>query len=111
MSKITFDDFTNIMSFNISNVNCIEIEFSVDNSRDYRCSWLGKTQDGKNGREIYWFGLTEDGSQAYDYETFEQLSNARVFYGKSIKEIWDLVTILSIDACSVEERLPFYLEH
>ena len=110
MSKINFDDFISIMSYNISNMNCIEIEFGVDNSRDYRCSWLGKMLDSKTGSEIYWFGLTEDGSQAYDYETFEQFSNARVFDGKSIKEIWDLVTILSIDACSAEERLPFYLE-
>ena len=40
----------------------------------------------------------EDGSQAYDFDSFEQLVNANIFYGKSIKDIWNLVTLLSIDA-------------
>ncbi len=110
MNKISFEEFRSVMLHNITNnQTCIEIEFCVDNYKDYQCSWLGKMLNSKREKSIYWFGLTEDGSQAYDYESFEQFSNAKVFYGKSIKEIWDLVTILSIDACDVEERLPFYL--
>ena len=45
----------------------------------------------------------------FDFETFEQFVSAKVFHGKSMKEIWDLVTILSIDACNIEARLSFYL--
>ena len=111
MNIITFEEFRSIMLCDITNNHsCIEIEFCVDNYKDYQCSWLGKMFDSKSEKSIYWFGLTEDGSQAYDYETFDQFSNAKVFYNKSIREIWDLVTILSIDACDIEERLPFYLE-
>lgn len=88
MNKITFEEFRSIMLYNITNSQtCIEIEFCVDNYKDYQCAWLGKMLDSKGEKSIYWFGLTEDGSQAYDYETFEQFSNAKVFYNKSIKEI------------------------
>ena len=65
--------------------------------------------DEKTNKSIYWFGLVEDGSQAYDFDSFEQLVNTNIFYGKSIKDIWNLVTLLSIDACDVQKRLPFYL--
>ena len=83
MNKITFEEFCSVMSFDITNNRtCIEIEFCIDSYEDYQCSWLGK--------------------MLYD-------KDAKVFHGKSIKEIWDLVTILSIDACNIEERLPFYL--
>lgn len=98
------------MLYNITNnQTCIEIEFCIDNCKEYRRSWLGKMLDSKGEKSIYWFGLTEDASQAYEYESFEQFSNAKVFCGKSIKEIRDLVSILSIDACNVNERLLFYL--
>ncbi len=110
MNKITFEEFCGVMSFEITNnQTCIEIEFSIDNYQDFQCSWLGKKLYGEDNKVIYWFGLTEDGSQAYDFESFEQFLNAKVFHAKNIKEIWDLVTIRSIDACSIEERLPFYL--
>lgn len=110
MNKIAFEEFCSIMSYDITNKQtCIEIEFCIDNGIDYQCSWLGKMLYGEGKKAIYWFGLTEDGSQAYDFESFEQFLNAKVFHDKSIKEIWDLVTILSIDACNIEERLPFYL--
>lgn len=110
MNKITFEEFCCVMSFDITNNRaCIEIEFCIDGYKDYQCSWLGKMLDDEDEKVIYWFGLTEDGSQGYDFKLFDQFLNAKVFHGKSIKEIWDLVTILSIDACNIEERLPFYL--
>lgn len=110
MNKITFEEFCSVMSFNITNNQaCIEIEFCIDNYKDYQHSWLGKMLYGEDEKVTYWFGLTEDGSQAYDFESFEQFLDAKVFHAKSIREIWNLVTILSIDACSIEERLPFYL--
>lgn len=108
--KISFEEFYKAMSYDLPNNQiCIEIEFCVDNFQEYQCSWLGKTQGSKDGKAIYWFGLAEDGSQAYDFESFEGFSNARVFYGKSLKDIWKLVSVLSIDACGVKKRLPFYL--
>jgi hypothetical protein len=110
MDKITFEDFHAIMSYDVAkNQTCIEIEFCIDNCDAYQTSWLGKMVDRNRKKVIYWFGLTEDGSQAYDFDLFEQFANAKVFYDKSIKEIWDSVSLLSVDACDIQERLPFYL--
>lgn len=89
---------------------CIEIEFSVDSCDEYKTSWLGKMLEGETNKLIYWFGLTEDGSQAYEFSSFEEFVNAGVFFGKNIKEVWGSITLHSIDACSIQDRLPFYLE-
>lgn len=110
MDKISFQDFSRVMSYEITKKEtCIEIEFCIDNCNEYQQSWLGKMMDNNTEKVVYWFGLTEDGLHAYDFESFEQFTNAKIFYDKSIKEIWDLVSLLSIDACNIEERLPFYL--
>ena len=111
MKKISFKDFECIMSYDVAKKQdpCIEIEFCVDGCVEYQSSWLEKMIDEETNKSIYWVGLVEDGSQAYDFDSFEQLVNANIFYGKSIKDIWNLVTLLSIDACDVQERLPFYL--
>lgn len=108
--KISFEDFKKIMSYDITKKQtCIEIEFCVDNYETYQTSWLGKMIDKETNQVVYWFGLTEDGSQAYDYDSFDKFSNAKVFNGKSLNEIWNKVSLISIDACDIEERLQFYL--
>lgn len=108
--KISFEDFKKIMSYDITKKQtCIEIEFCVDNCETYQTSWLGKMIDKETNKVVYWFGLTEDGSQAYDYDSFDKFSNANVFNGKSLNEIWNTVSLISIDACDIEERLQFYL--
>ncbi len=111
MKKITFEEFCCIMSCDISEKqNCIEIEFSVDNCDIYQSSWLGKMIDEKTKEDSYWHGLTPDGSQAYDYDSFEKFVNVKIIFGRSIKEIWDSITIISIDASDVQERVSDYLE-
>ena len=110
MDKISFSDFRHIMLYDVAkNQTCIEMEFCIDDLVDYQASWLGKMVDIRTNKALYWFGLTEDGLQAYDFDSFEQFSNAKVFYGNSIKEIWDSISFLSIDACETQERLSFYL--
>ena len=112
MKKINFKDFECIMSYDVSKKQdpCIEMRFCVDDCVEYQSSWLGKMIDKETKEPIFWLGLTEDGLQGYDYDSFEKFSNAKIFHQKSIKEIWDSVSLLSIDACDVQERLPFYLE-
>jgi len=110
MDKISFEDFKKIMSYDITKKqSCIEIHFCVDYYDDYQTSWLGKMLDKETNKVIYWFGLTEDGMQAYDYDSFDEFVNAKVFCGKSLKEIWHLVSLVSIDASDVQESLQFYL--
>jgi len=110
MYKISIDQFVKMLSFDVVKCHaCIEIEFIIDGDKTYDSCYLGKTVEKDTNNAVYWYGLVPDGSQAYDYYSFEAFVNALIFHGKSIKEIWDSVTLVSIDACRVEERLPFYL--
>ncbi len=81
----------------------VEVEFAVSGDTEYQECWMGHTWHNN-----YWFGLTPDCMQGYDFDSFEELVNAKVFHGKSLKEILDIVEILSIDGCDPEERLPYY---
>ena len=113
MSKITFESFELIMSYDLNKKRDphIEISFCIDGDMDYQASWMGKAiVDDGSKKQMYWYGLTPDCSQAYDFDSFEQFSNAKVFHGKSIKEVWQLVSIFSIDGGQVQEVLPFYCE-
>lgn len=110
MTKISFVSFQKMMEYDVITDNlCIEIEFQVDNITTYDCCWLGKLPNKKTDKVAYWYGLVPDGSQAYDYDTFDKFSNATVFSGKSLIEIWDSITLLSIDGCDVESRLLDYM--
>ena len=111
MNKITFEDFERSMSYDVAgNSTCIEIEFYVDGCSEYQCSWMGKMADSNTKNDIYWFGLVKDGSQAYDFDSFEKFANAKVFHGKNLKELWDLISIYSFGGGTIQETLPFYLE-
>jgi len=109
MQKISNCEFEQIMSYNKRNNICIEINFCVDSNANYTSCWLGKLNSKENSEVVYWFGLMADGSEAYEFDSKKQFLEAKVFNGKSIKDIWELVTIISIDGCEVEERLPYYL--
>jgi hypothetical protein len=110
LCKISFAEFQMIMSYDVfQNNSCIEIEFNVDHDDIYREAWLGKIPDKNTNRNSYWFGLTHDGTQAYEFDSFEEFTNAKVFRGNSIKEIWNSITFIAIDACDVQERLRFYM--
>jgi hypothetical protein len=110
MCKIPLEDFEKMMQFDVVKRNaCIEIDFSIDGDMTYCGCWLGKTIDRETNKSLYWYGLAEDGSQAYEYDNMEDFLNAQVFGGKSIKQLWSRVTLFSIDACNVMERLAVYL--
>lgn len=65
---------------------------------------MGKMPNKANrGKEVYWFGLAEDGSQAFEYDNFENFSSAPVFDGKSLKDIWNEIELISINGCEPED--------
>jgi len=94
----------------VKNYACIEIDFHIDGSEEYTSCWLGKTIDSETNQATYWSGLTPDGSQAYSFDTLEKFVTAEVFKNDSLEKIWHLVSINSIDGCSIEYRLSFYLD-
>ncbi len=52
----------------------------------------------------YWIGLC-DIKNGVDFETADKLLNAKVYGNMSLKERWDEISIISIDALSLEEWL------
>ena len=107
--KIIFDDLEKLFAVSVGQNACIEIEFNLSNSDKFCRCWMGKTYDEKIDKEVYWFGLTEDGLSAYDYMSFEKMSQATVFDGKNLRDAWNDVEIISIDGCEPEERIKYYL--
>lgn len=112
MSKIKLRDLITVLSSDVVKYNsCIEMNFGIDNDTEYEDCWLGKMLDrNKSNKEIYWYGLVPNGSQAYDYDQLEDILNVKVFHGKSLCDVIEKITWYSLDGCSIEERLPDYLD-
>jgi len=112
LSKIKLQDLIKILNADVVKYNsCIEMNFCIDNDIMYDDCWLGKMPNGDNpGGAVYWYGLVPDGSQAYEYTELEDFIGAEVFSGKSMHDVIEKVAWYSIDGCSIEERLPDYLD-
>lgn len=106
--KIAFEDLEKVFAVSVGKTACIEIEFMVSNGDKFSQCWMGKLYDKEIEQEAYWFGLTEDGMNAYDYTSFEEMSQATVFDGKSLKDVWNDVEIISVDGCDPKERVEYY---
>lgn len=91
--------------------SCIEINFCIDNDTEYKNCWLGKKPDNNEpSKEVYWYGLVPDGTQAYSYAKLEDILNDKVFHGKSLCDVIEKIIWYSLDGCSIEERLPDYID-
>jgi len=112
LPKINLQDLIKVLNTDVlTSAYCIEISFCIDNDTDYEYCWMGKMPDENNvDKEIYWYGLVEDGSQAYDYDSIEDILNAKVFKDKSICDIWEKVTWYSLNGSDIEEMLSFYID-
>ncbi len=98
--KIPFNTFEKMLTTHLSENQCQEILFFIENSEKYQHCWMGVIN--KNGKSEYWFGLTKDGKEAYDYTNFDQMTSAPVFNGKTLKELWEHIDILSVNGCDPE---------
>ena len=103
---ITFEDITKLFSNNLEGGLCIEIEFSLKDEPKYQTCNMGKMLNKE--KELFWYGLVPDGSEAYDYDDFQKFSSALVFNGKTLKEIWKQVKLVSINSCDPEDMIKAY---
>lgn len=100
----SFGNIQKMLSVNLKNKYCIEIEFRVKGNEKFQSCCMGKMPNKANrGKEVYWFGLAEDGSQAFEYDNFENFSSAPVFDEKSLKDIWNEIELISINGCEPED--------
>ena len=111
LTKIKFQHLVAVLSSDVINNNtCIEMEFSIDDT-EYDDCCLGKMTDRDNPKkEIYWISLDPDGSRAYEFEDLEDFLKANILDGKSLYELIDKISWHSLDGCSLEERLSYYID-
>jgi len=113
MDKITFSEFIKVMEYDLNKKTdpCIEICLCVDECMDYSDIWITKTIDPHTRKDVYGFGLAMDGSQEYNYDSFDEFASATIFYGnKNLKEIWNTLSVVSLDGGQVYEVLPYFLK-
>jgi len=106
---ISFDQITKLFAFNTKKRFCVEIQFMLRNSQKYDYCWMGKMWSSDEQKDVFWYGLTHDGKNAFDYPSFEEMANAPVFDGLSLKDVWDQIAIEKIDGCDPQERLEAYI--
>ena len=107
---ITFDQIKQLLSLDIEGKYCFEIQFAVNGSEKFNFCWMGKLPDSKTAADVYWYGLTEDDENAYDFATFDEFANAKVFDGKSLLDVWKDVRVKSINSCDPLEMIELYLD-
>lgn len=84
--------------------NFFEISFYVENSDKFCDCWMGFNKDFS---EPYWYGLTSDGKNGYDFKTAEEMFNAKVFDGRSIKDLWHDIYFTSINGISARDWVVY----
>lgn len=106
---ISFNDKLKVFNTDLKGKFCIEIEFKIKDNYKYNDCWMGKLPDKKTKNDVLWFGLLSDGTAGYYYLTFKDMYSAPVFDGNSLYELWERVSINSIDGCDPEDRIGDYL--
>lgn len=77
----------------------------VKNSKKFQYVWFGASQNPHKDNELlYQFGSKEDNISC-SFSSLDAFVNAKIFDGKSLKEIWDNVEIIALDCVSPEEYI------
>ena len=101
MDTLDFDYFLKQLEIG-ANIGETNFYFSDDAANMSR--WLGFT---KGFEKPYWVGYCDipDGTE---FQTAEELVNARIYDGKSLKERWEKVRIFSIDGVDLNIWLSYF---
>ena len=104
--KLSLRELTTILSVDVLSTNrCVEMSFGIDGLPKYDDCWLGKMKDNQTGTECYWFGLVKNGSEAYAFPTMTELLEAKVFDGKSLKDVLSQLEWYSLDGSEIPESI------
>ena len=87
----SFEDLEKVFALDLKELGeSIEIEFSLG---EYDGLWVGKTENKTSGADVFW--LSEAAGKRRDFTTFQEMSEAKLFDGKSLKSVWADVTLTS----------------
>lgn len=94
---MTYDELLNAFINKLPNIDETVFYFKGDpEETDHYIGYLPESD------LPYWIGLC-DIPNGCEYETAEEMFEAPVFNGKSIKECWDDIVVFEIGAISVDE--------
>lgn len=99
--RIPFEIFRQML---IDGDQVYECQFYIEDNNKFEDCWIGFNADYD---EPYWFGLPFDEKNDYDYKTADEILNAKVFDGKSLKDLWDQVYFYSINGISANDWVVF----
>ena len=90
--KISFEDLKKIFALELKELEeSIDIEFSLG---EHDGLWIGKTEDKTSGADIFW--VSAGTGERCDFTTFQEMAEAKLFDGKSLKSVWGDVTLTFI---------------
>ena len=102
--RMSLQELTTILTVDVVSTNrCVEMNFGINEHPKYDNCWLGKMKDDQTGTGCYWFGLVKGGSEAYDFPTLTELLEAKVFDGKSLKDVLSLIEWYSLDGSEIPQ--------
>ena len=101
MANLDYDYFYKQLQ---AGVNIDETEFEIKGDSEYDECFIGYLPQYDNP---YWAGLC-DIKDGCEFKTAEELVNAKIYHGKSIKELWDNIEIISIEGVCMEDWLSSF---
>lgn len=100
--KISFEDLKKIFALELKELEeSIDIEFSLG---EHDGLWIGKTEDTISGADIFW--VSAGTGERCDFTTFQEMVEAKLFGGKSLKSVWVDVTL----TCISDQDMRFWLD-
>ena len=99
--KISFEDLEKLFALDLKELEeSIDIEFSLG---EHDSLWIGKTEDKVSGADIFW--VSAGTGDRRNFMTFQELAEAKLFDGKSLRSVWADVTLTSINDFWLDEHL------
>jgi len=100
--KISFEDLEKIFALDLKELEeSIDIEFSLGEHDGY---WMGKTEDDVSGGDIFW--LMVGTGERIDFTTFQEMSEASLFDGQSLRTVWGDAVLTFIN----DQDMAFWLD-
>lgn len=108
---MTFDFFFEQLSQGNTMINEFCFYFKSDaNETKHFIGYIPDRRNNNNSTQNakpYWAGLC-DIPDGCEFATAKELTDAKIYCGKSLRELWDEIVICSIAALSVEDWMTVY---
>ncbi|MGL5415057.1 MAG: hypothetical protein ACRDAU_05310 [Clostridium sp.] len=109
MKNFTFENLITILNHDVLAEDfSIEINFSFN---EYTDCYIGKMPDLINSKkEIYWYSMPPNKEDSYIFDYLDDILTHKIFQEKTLTDIFSEITWHSLDGCSFEEMLHYYID-